>query len=283
MMADYSRPFHFHKGSVTPGQVVTHPGCKSNTREEDVITNQQAGTRVDEIVNGIYRISTPLDILPGGFSVNQYLIVDDEPLLFHTGWRRMFATAAEAISKVIPVDRLRHVGLSHFEGDECGAMNEFLDVAPAAVPFSSAIGAMISVNDFAKRPAHGLEDGEEFSTGNHRLQWIYTPHVPHGWDCGVIFDKTTGTLFCGDLFTQGGANCPPVTEADILGPSELFRKPLDYFAHAAAMDGIVEKLADLHPAMLACQHGSAYRGDGSALLLELSRTLAKERLVTAQP
>jgi flavorubredoxin len=243
-----------------------------------VITNPQTGTRVDEIVNGIYRISTPLDILPGGFSVNQYLILDDEPLLFHTGWRRTFATVSEGVAKVIPIDRLRHVGLSHFEGDECGAMNEWLGVAPKAVPFSSAIGAKISINDFASRPARGLEDGEEFSTGHHQLQWISTPHVPHGWDCGVIYDKTTGTLFCGDLFTQGGANCPPVTEGDILGPSEIFRKPLDYFAHASAMEGILERLAELKPSTLACMHGSAFRGDGGALLLELSRTLARERM-----
>ncbi len=246
-----------------------------------MITNKQTGTQIDEILNGIYRITTPLDILPGGFSVNQYLIADDEPLLFHTGWRRMFPIVAEAISKVMPVERLRHVGLSHFEGDECGAMNEFLAAAPQAVPFSSAIGAMISVNDFASRPARGLEDGEDFSTGKHRLQWIYTPHVPHGWDCGVIFDKTTRTLFCGDLFTQGGAHCPPVTESDILGPSELFRKPLDYFAHAAAMDGVFDRLASLQPTMLACQHGSAFRGDGGGLLRELGRTLANERLVKA--
>jgi flavorubredoxin len=246
-----------------------------------MITNRETGTRIDEIESGIYRIHTPLDILPGGFSVNQYLIVDDEPLLFHTGWRRMFPVVAEAISKVIPPESLRHVGLSHFEGDECGALNNFLAVASQALPFSSAIGALTSVNDFADRPGRGLEDGEELRLGQHRLQWIYTPHVPHGWDCGVLFDKTTRTLLCGDLFTQGGADCPPVTESDIFGASEIFRKPLDYFAHAVATDVILERLAALEPAMLACQHGSAFRGDGSTLLRELGNTLAKERSVVA--
>lgn len=242
-----------------------------------MISNPQSGTRIDEVANGIYRINTPLDIVPGGFTVNQYLIVDDEPLLFHTGWRWMFPLVSEAISKVIPVETLRHVGLSHFEGDECGAMNSFLAVAQNATPFASAIGAMTSLNDFADRPARGLNDGEELNLGTHRLQWIYTPHVPHGWDCGILYDKTTGTLLCGDLFTQGGSECPPVTESDILGPSEMFRRPLDYFAHGAGMDAILEKLASLAPATLACQHGSAYRGDGAALLRELSRTLARER------
>jgi len=191
----------------------------------------------------------------------------------------MFPVVAEAVSKVIPLERLRHVGLSHFEGDECGAMNNFVAVALEAVPFSSAIGALTSVNDIADRPGRGLEDGDEFCIGEHQLQWFYTPHVPHGWDCGVLFDKTTETLLCGDLFTQGSANCPPITESDILGPSEVFRKPLDYFAHATATDAVLERLASLKPVMLACQHGSAFRGDGSALLRELSSTLAREHSI----
>src|SRR5438874_12572627 len=131
-------------------------------------------------------------------------------------------------------------------------MNEFLAAAPQAVPFASHIGMLTSLQDYADRPARGLADGEEFSTGRKTLQWIDTPHVPHGWDCGVLFDKTTKTLLCGDLFTQGGADCSPVTESDILGPSEMFRKPLDYFAHAARTTAILEKLARLQPETLAC-------------------------------
>jgi flavorubredoxin len=243
-----------------------------------VITNSESGTRIDEVASGIYRITTPFpDLLPGGFSFNQYLIVDDEPLLFHTGLRRMFPLVREAVEAVIPVGRLRYLGLSHFEADECGAMNEFLAVAPFAQPLASAIGAMVSVNDVADRPGRGLADGEEFSTGAHRLAWIYTPHVPHGWDCGVLFDHTTRTLLCGDLFTQGGADRPPVTGEEVLGPSERFRKPLDYFAHSVGTSAILEKLAALGPTTLACMHGSAFRGDGAALLRGLSEILEREQ------
>jgi len=242
-----------------------------------MITNSESGTRIDEIAGGIYRITTPFrDLLPGGFSFNQYLVADDEPLLFHTGLRRMFPLVREAVEAVVPVRRLRYLGLSHFEADECGAMNEFLAVAPSAQPLSSALAAMVSVNDVADRPGRGLADGEEFSTGAHRLAWIYTPHVPHGWDCGVLFDHTTQTLLCGDLFTQGGADHPPVTGEEVLGPSERFRKPLDYFAHSVGTGAILEKLAALRPTTLACMHGSAFRGDGSALLRGLSGILERE-------
>jgi flavorubredoxin len=242
-----------------------------------MITNSESGTKIDEVASGIYRITTPFpDLLPGGFSFNQYLVVDDEPLLFHTGLRRMFPLVREAIEAVIPVTRLRYLGLSHFEADECGAMNEFLAVAPSAQPLASALGTMVSVNDVADRPGRGLADGEGLSTGAHRLEWIYTPHVPHGWDCGVLFDHTTQTLLCGDLFTQGGADRPPVTAQEVLGPSERFRKPLDYFAHSVGTSAILEKLAALGPTTLACMHGSAFRGDGAALLRGLSGILEGE-------
>jgi flavorubredoxin len=207
--------------------------------------------------------------LPGGFSFNQYLLVDDEPLLFHSGYRRMFPLVREAISAVIPVEKLRHVGFSHFEADECGALNDFLAIAPEAAPLSSAIGALVSVGDFGDRPGLGMADGDQLSTGSHRLEWVNTPHVPHGWDCGVLFDHTTGTLFCGDLFTQGGSQCPPVTEDDVVEPSERFRAPLDYFAHAKGTAAILERLARLNPKMLACMHGSAFRGDAAAQLRKL--------------
>jgi flavorubredoxin len=241
-----------------------------------MITNQQSGTRIDEVAAGIYRITTPVDIpaLPGGFSFNQYLLLDDEPLLFHSGYRRMFPLVREAISAVIPVETLRHVGFSHFEADECGALNTFLAIAPEAAPLSSDLGAMVSVNDFSDRPGRGLADGEQFSTGSHRLEWIYTPHVPHGWDCGVLFDHTTRTLFCGDLFTQGGSKCPAVTEDDVVEPSERFRGPLDYFAHAKGTGAILERLASLNPNMLACMHGSAFRGDAAAQLRKLCAAIS---------
>lgn len=229
--------------------------------------------RIDEIAAGLYRISTPTDVLPGGFTFNSFLLDDDEPLLFHTGYRGLAASTMEAIARVMPLERLRWIGGSHFEGDEYGALNEILAAAPHATPFASAIGALTSVNDFAGRPARGLADGEHLATGSRRLQWIYTPHVPHGWDCGVLFDASSQTLLCGDLFTQAGGDLPPVTGAEILTASEAMRGMMDYFAHGASTAPILDRLAALSPALLACQHGSAYRGDGAALLRELKNRL----------
>lgn len=235
-----------------------------------MITNQTTGTRVDEVAAGIYRICTPMDIIPGGFTFNSYLIADDEPVLFHTGYRKLFPITLEAIAKIMPVERLRWIGGSHFEGDEFGALNELLEVAPEATPIGTEIGVLTSVNDFASRPARGLGDGEEFSIGSRELRWIYTPHVPHGWDCGVLFDSSTKTLLCGDLFTQPGGNPPPITESEVLTASEGMRAMMDYYAHAVSTTATLERLAALDPAMLACQHGSAYRGDSAAMLRELA-------------
>ncbi len=189
-------------------------------------------TTIDEIADGIYRISTPSPAVPGGFSFNQYLIVDDEPLLFHTGMRRIFPDVSEAIGRVMPIDRLRYLGLSHFEADECGALNLFLAAAPRAVPICSGVAAMTSVEDFAERAPRPLADGETLAIGTRRVRWLDTPHLPHAWECGFLFEEKTRTLLCGDLFTQGGADNPPLTESDILGPSEAFRAPMDYFSHS---------------------------------------------------
>jgi flavorubredoxin len=182
----------------------------------------------------------------------------------------------EAIGKVIPAHKLRWIGGSHFEGDEFGALNELLAAAPEATAFGAEIGVLTSINDFAARPARGLQDGEEFSIGSRRMKWLYTPHVPHGWDCGILFDQSTRTMLCGDLFTQPGANMPAVTETEVLTESEGMRAMMDYYAHATSTSAILERLASLRPSMLACQHGSAYRGDGAALLRELAVTLERE-------
>ena len=238
-----------------------------------MITNLETGTQIDEVAAGIYRICTPMDVIPGGFTFNSYLIADDEPLLFHTGLRKLFPFTLEAVSKVMPPEKLRWIGGSHFEGDEFGALNDLLAVAPQATPFGTEIGVLTSLNDFASRSARGLEDGQEFSIGGRRMKWIYTPHVPHGWDCGILFDLSTKTLLCGDLFTQPGANMPPVTESEVLTASETMRGMLDYYAHGSNTSAILRHLADLNPSMLACQHGSAFRGDGAALLRELADTL----------
>ena len=247
-----------------------------------MITNSASGTRVDEVSEGIYRISTPVTILPGGFSFNQYLVLDEQPLLFHSGPRGLFPLVKEAVAAVMPVETLRYVGLSHFEADECGALNEFLAVAPGAVPVCSQVAAMVSVDDFATRKARALADGEVLALGQRRVRWIDTPHVPHGWECGYLFEETTRTLLCGDLFTQGGAEHAPVTESDILGPSEAMRAGLDYYAHGPNTRPSLERLADLAPSTLACMHGSAWKGDGRGLLLALAdRVASKDVAVVA--
>lgn len=241
-----------------------------------MITNSQSCTNIQEIADGIYRINTPIS-LPGGpgkFSFNQYLVMDDEPLLFHTGPRRLFPLVEEAIRGVVPLHEIRHVGLSHFEADECGSLNAFLAASPHAIPFCSRIAAMTSVEDFAERPPRSFTDCEELSLGRHTIRWFDTPHVPHAWECGLMMELTTRTFFCGDLFTQGGPGDVALTEADILGPSEAFRKPMDYFAHAPQTRAILERLALERPTILACMHGSAWRGDGAALLRSLASVLA---------
>ncbi|HEX6794088.1 MAG TPA: MBL fold metallo-hydrolase [Casimicrobiaceae bacterium] len=243
-----------------------------------MVTNPRSGTNVFEIAPDIYRINTPVAI-PGGpdqFNFNQYLILDDAPLLFHTGPRRMFPLVREAIERVMPVDRLRYVGLSHFEADESGAMNEFLAVAPHAVPLCGRIAAMVSVNDVADRPARALDDGETLSLGRHEVRWFDTPHTPHAWECGLMMETATRTFFCGDLFTQGGAGKTPLTESDILAPSEAFRKQMDYYSHTPDTASILARLAAERPSTLACMHGSAWRGDGAALLRGLSAALHAE-------
>jgi flavorubredoxin len=241
-----------------------------------MITNSQSRTNIHEIAAGIYRINTPIPMPAGSghFSFNQYLIVDDAPLLFHTGPRQLFPLVAEAIGAVMPVKALRYAALSHFEADECGALNAFLAASPQAAPVCGAIAAMTSVNDFAERPPLVLADAQQLNLGRHTLKWFDTPHVPHAWECGLLLDSSTRTFFCGDLFTQGGPGETALTRADILGPSEAFRKPMDYFAHAPQTQAILERLAAEGPTTLACMHGSAWEGDGAALLRALAAELA---------
>ena len=245
-----------------------------------MITNASSGTNLHEIAPAIYRVNTPVRI-PGGpdFNFNQYLIADDEPLLFHTGPKQMFPLVAEAVGKVLPLGRLRYVAFSHFEADECGSLNDFLAAAPAAEPVCSQVAAMVSVNDFAVRPARPLADGEILRTGQHAYKWLDTPHVPHGWECGFMMELETRTLLCGDLFTQGGSGDVALTEGDILGPSEAFRKAMDYYAHAPQTAATLERIAREQPQTLACMHGSAWRGDGAALLRALARSLGGAAMV----
>jgi flavorubredoxin len=197
----------------------------------------------------------------------------DEPLVFHTGARGLFALVSEAIAKVLPLASIRYVAFSHFEADECGALNQFLAAAPRAVPVASQVGAMVSVNAFADRPAKAMADGEVLRTGRRAFKWLDAPHVPHGWDNGFMMELSTRTMFSGDLFTQGGSGAVALTEGDILGPSEEFRAPMDYYAHAPHTSAVLEKLAREKPQVLACMHGSAWRGDGAGLIRALAKSL----------
>jgi flavorubredoxin len=240
------------------------------------VTNRESGTNVFEIAPSIFRISTPVppSAMPGGFTFNQFLIVDDEPLLFHTGLRRMFPLVREAVAHVLgDVTRLRHVAFSHYESDECGSLNDWLAAAPQAEPVCSVIGAMVSVNDYADRPPRALADGEELSLGTRKLRWLDAPHVPHNWECGYMFESTTRTLLCGDLFTHAGHDVAPITEQEVLGPSEAMRKGMGGVAIEASTRAILDKLARTEPTTLALMHGSSYRGNGAALLHGLADAL----------
>jgi flavorubredoxin len=238
------------------------------------VTNTQSGTNVNEIADGIYRINTPVEIVgAGGFSFNQYLIKDDEPLLFHTGPRKMFALVQEAVASVIPVESLCHIAFSHVEADECGSLNEWLRAAPQSAPLCGTVAATVSIEDLADRKPRALADGDLLSLGQHSVRWMDTPHLPHAWECGFLTEERTSTLLCGDLFTQGGAGQPPVTESDILGPSEAFRREMDYFSHTKNARTMLDRLASTQPQTLACMHGSAWRGDGANLLRALADEL----------
>ncbi len=240
-----------------------------------MITSSESGTNIEEISEGIFRIHTPVPPSPssGGFSFNQFLIVDEAPLLFHSGPRRMFPLVREAVAKILPLERMRYFSFSHCESDECGSVNEFLALCPQAVPLCGEINAMIN-GDLFDRPPKVLQHGETLSLGKHQVQWFDAPHLPHAWECGYLFEDATKTLLCGDLFTQGGAYHPPVTESDILEPSEAYRKQLDYFSQAKNVVQLMAPLAQTRPTTLACMHGSAWKGDGEKLLTELARRLS---------
>lgn len=237
----------------------------------------ESATRIDAIVENLYRISTKAspDVVPEGFTFNQYLLLDDAPLLFHTGLRNQFDSVAEAIASVLPLKELRYISFCHVEADECGSLNEFLDVAPLAEPVCSQVAAMTSIADMSKRRPRVLADGGSLSLGRHRVNWIDAPHVPHGWDNGFLFEETTRTLFCGDLFTQGGDEHAPLSDF-ILEASEQTRSNMDYFAHGGNTRSVLERLASLEPRVLACMHGSAYAGDGGSMLRQLADRLGAQ-------
>jgi len=235
---------------------------------------------VTEIAPDVFRIST---FHPDyGIQFNQFLIRDDEPFIMHTGFRKMFPVTLEAVASVIPPEKLRWIGFSHFESDECGALNEWFKVAPYAEAACSVVGAMVMVNDFADKPPRALSDGEVMEIGGHRLRFLATPHVPHCWDAGLFFEETDRTLLCSDLFFHPG-DPEPLTESEIVGRaraamveglSSPLAKDMPYTPYT---DSTMGRLAALEPKTLALMHGSSFRGDGRAAILDLA-TVIKEML-----
>jgi len=228
---------------------------------------------VTEIAPDFYRISTYIPEIELQF--NQFLIKDEEPLLFHTGMRVLFPAVREAIATIMDPAKIRWISFSHFEADECGSLNEWLQIAPAAQAVCSLVGALVSINDFALRPAKGMTDGEVFNTGQRRFRFAQTPHVPHCWEAGMLFEETTGTLLCSDLFHQNG-NVEPMTDSDVI---DRARKTLidyqagpfaNYMPYTKHTDGIMQSLAALNPRTIAPMHGSAFTGDGGQAIRDLA-------------
>lgn len=229
-------------------------------------------TRVDEIADGIYRLSTfvPEIAAPAGFTFNQFLVLGEEPLLFHTGLRRMFPLVREAVTRLIPPERLRWIAFGHYEADECGAMNEWLAIAPGAQVAHGQTACLVSLNDMTDRAPRVLADGEVVDLGRgRRLRYIDTPHIPHGWEAGVMLDETTGTLLCGDLFTQLGDG-PALTGGDVVGPAITAEDLFQYSSLNPAMGDTIRGLARLSPRTLALMHGPSFTGDGAAALRALA-------------
>lgn len=228
---------------------------------------------VDEIAPDVFRISV---FAPSfGISFNQFLVRDDQPLLFHAGMLAMFPEIRDGVAQLIDPASLRYVGFSHFESDECGAMNRWLDLAPQAQPLCGLVGALVNMNDFALRPAHMLDEGAVLSTGKRCYRLLRTPHLPHGWDSCLLFEETERTLFCSDLLLQPGETAA-LSSASIIGPARvaMVEGEAGPFAHGTPFTGrtgaMIEMLAQQAPRTIATMHGASYAGDGAQVLRDLA-------------
>jgi flavorubredoxin len=230
-------------------------------------------TTTTEIAPDLFRLSTFVPEF--NLQFNQFLVRDEQPLLFHTGLRALFPEVKEAVASLIDPASLRWIGFSHFEADECGTLNEWLELAPEAQAVCSLTGALVSVNDYARRPPRPLEHGEVLETGRNRFRFLRTPHLPHGWEAGLLFEEVNGTLLCSDLFTHSG-DPEPVTTTDVVGRAraaiaEFESGPLaNAYPFTRRTEPTLEALADLKPRTLATMHGATYRGDGARALRELA-------------
>lgn len=237
-------------------------------------------TTIDEIAEGIYRLSTWVSDVapPAGFTFNQFLVDADEPLLFHAGHRQMFPQLAEAVGRIRPVEDLRWITFGHVEADECGGMNKWLAAAPRAEIAHGALGCDVSLNDLCDRTPRALSNGEVIDLGGKRVRHIDTPHVPHGWEARVLYEETTGTLFCGDLFTHFG-NGASLVSSDVVEPAIEAERLFHAMTMAPNTDAVLSELADLQPTTLALMHGSSFKGDGAAALRTLATELGQRILV----
>lgn len=227
-------------------------------------------TTTHEIAPDVFRLSTFVpDVTPDGFTFNQFLIRADQPLLFHTGTRGLFPLVSAAAARLVPLASLRWVAFGHVEADECGAMNQWLAAAPRAEVAHGKIGVDVSLNDLADRPPRALEHGEVLDLGGRRVRHLDTPHVPHAWESRLLFEETTGTLFCGDLFTHTGAG-PALTSNDIVGPAKAAEELFRSSCLTPATGPTIRALADLEPRTLAVMHGSSFDGDASRALRDLA-------------
>jgi len=227
--------------------------------------------RTDEIADGVFRLSTfaPEVAAPMGFTFNQYLLRADQPLIFHTGPRQMFAAISEAVGRIMPVAGLRWISFGHVESDECGSMNQWLAAAPQAQVAHGATACMVSLNDLADRSPRPLADGEVLDLGGKRVRWIDTPHVPHAWESGLMFEETTGTLLAGDLFTQVGDG-PALTRESLVPNAAQTEDMFKSSSLTAQLAPTIRRLAELRPATIAVMHGSCFAGDGATELSALA-------------
>ena len=238
-------------------------------------------TTLDEIADGIFRISTYLSDIapPAGFTMNQFLVAADEPLLFHTGPRGMFPLVAEAVAKVLPVESVRWITFGHVESDECGSMNTWLAAAPRSQVAHGGLGCMVSLDDMCDRPPRPLADGEVIDLGGKRVRHIDTPHVPHGWEARVLYEETTGTLLCGDLFSQVGGRVALTTD-DVVEPAMAAEAMFHSTSLAPHTGDAIRGLGDLAPTTLAIMHGTSFQGDGRQALYGLAAAYEGELSAT---
>lgn len=231
---------------------------------------------VTEVADGIFRIC--VYVTEFELSFNQYLVRDEAPLLFHTGMNGIYEEVRDAVSRVVEPSRLRWIAFSHFESDECGSLNRWLGLAREAQPACSFVGAMVNVNDYASRPAKPLREGDVIDTGSHRLRFLSTPHVPHAWDAGMLFDESTRSLFCSDILHQEGRTAAVTRES----PVESFRDMLteyqrtpftDYMPLTTKTRGTLQRVAALEPERLLIMHGAAYEGDGGRALRDAAEVM----------